>query len=250
VSLAVKAVLFDLFDTLVSFDRERLPRVVVNGREVRSTCEKLHEVLCTHATGLTLEACYDALTWSWREAERRRAVDYREVAAQERFGLVLSRLAIDPAGCPAGFVDTLLETHRRELSKAAAFPAHHAMVLERLAAKYRLAVVSNFDYTPTALGILDDAGVTGRFEIIVVSDAVGWRKPRREIFEVALAHVAVAPHEALFVGDRADIDVAGAHGLGMPVAWINPDREPLPAGITPPTYEIRDLRELLEILEA
>jgi hypothetical protein len=34
----------------------------------------------------------------------------------------------------------------------------------------------------------------------------------------------------------------------MPVAWINPGREPLPEGIAPPTWEIRDLSELLDIL--
>jgi FMN phosphatase YigB (HAD superfamily) len=50
------------------------------------------------------------------------------------------------------------------------------------------------------------------------------------------------------VGDRADIDVAGAHGIGMDSAWINPGRDPLPTGIAPPQYEIRDLAELEAIL--
>lgn len=247
-TLPVNAVLFDLFDTLVTFDRARLPRLVVNGREVRSTAGYLHEVLRRHASHVTLEACYDALMWSWQEAERQRAIDHREVTAPQRFGFWLSRLDVDPGGCPAGFVDTLLETHRRELSKAAEFPAHHGPLLERLARRFRLAVVSNFDYTPTAVGILEDAGVTHLFQTIVVSDQVGWRKPRREIFDVALDALGVAPREALFVGDRADIDVAGAHGVGMPVAWINRTSEPLPAGVAPPTYEIRDLAELADIL--
>ena len=53
-----------------------------------------------------------------------------------------------------------------------------------------------------------------------------------------------------FVGDRADIDVVGAQEIGMPVAWINRAAEPLPAGIAPPAYEIRDLAELERILDA
>ena len=244
----VSAVLFDLFDTLVLFDRARLPRLVVNGREVRSTAGYLHEVLRRHASHVTLDACYDALMWSWQEAERQRAIDHREVGAPERFGFWLSRLSVDPGGCPAGFVETLLETHRRELSKAAEFPAHHGPLLERLAGRYQLAVVSNFDYTPTALGILEDAGVAHLFQTIVVSDHVGWRKPRREIFDVALTAIGVAPADALFVGDRADIDVAGAQAVGMPVAWINRNAEPLPPDIAPPDFEIRDLAELADIL--
>jgi FMN phosphatase YigB (HAD superfamily) len=52
----------------------------------------------------------------------------------------------------------------------------------------------------------------------------------------------------LFVGDRADIDVAGALAIGMDVAWINPAGDPLPPGLAPPTYEIRDLDDLRGIL--
>jgi FMN phosphatase YigB (HAD superfamily) len=54
--------------------------------------------------------------------------------------------------------------------------------------------------------------------------------------------------DALFVGDRADIDVAGALALGMDVAWVNPAGEPLPPGLAPPTYELRDLADLRGIL--
>jgi HAD superfamily hydrolase (TIGR01549 family) len=242
------AILFDLFDTLVRFDRDRLPVIEIGGKTVRSTAGHLHRVLCEHVPDVSLEACYGALLESWQEAERRRAVDHREVAAPERFDHFLGRLALPSAIVPPGLVQQLLETHRRELAKAAAFPAHHRPLLEKLARRYRLAVVSNFDYTPTALEILNAAGVVHLFAAIVVSDAVGWRKPRREIFDVALEKLHVNARDALFVGDRADIDVVGAQRLGMDVAWINPGREPLPAGVAPPAFEIRDLAELERIL--
>ena len=54
----------------------------------------------------------------------------------------------------------------------------------------------------------------------------------------------MGPREALFVGDRPDIDVIGAQGVSMDVAWINRAREPLPADIPAPQFEIRDLAEL------
>jgi len=90
--------------------------------------------------------------------------------------------------------------------------------------------------------------VVDLFETIVVSDEVGWRKPRRDIFDAALGRLGVRAEESLFVGDRADMDVLGAQQIGMDAAWINRDREPLPAGIQAPTYEIRDLGELATIL--
>jgi putative hydrolase of the HAD superfamily len=245
-----RAVLFDLFDTLVRFDRGRLPEIDLGGRRVRSTAGHLHPVLRAHAPAVTLAALYEALMASWREAERRRAIDHREVRAQERFVHLLGCLGLDPARCPPEVVHELLEVHRRELAKAAEFPAHHGPLLTRLAAGYRLAVVSNFDYTPTAVGILEEAGVADLFTAIVVSDAVGWRKPAPSIFHEALARVGVAPAEALFVGDRADIDVIGAQSVGIDAVWINPGGAALPPGIAPPAFEIRDLGELDAILAA
>ena len=247
-SAPYRAVLFDLFDTLVHFDPDRLPTVEVGGRTVRSSAGRLHAILTGHAPDVSLQACYDALRASGEEAERKRAADHREVTAPERMSDMLQRLSLDPGSCPTGFVESLLDAHRVALSDAATFPAHYVELLRDLRPRYRLAVVSNFDYTPTALAMLAVAGVTELFDTIVVSDAIGWRKPRPEIFEAALGQLSVRPAEALFVGDRADIDVVGAQRLGMPVAWVNPKRTPLPPGITPPEYEIRDLGDLRPIL--
>ena len=109
-------------------------------------------------------------------------------------------------------------------------------------------MVSNFDYTPTAMGVLEREGIADLFETIVVSDEVGWRKPKPLIFELALARLGLDAADALFVGDRIDIDVAGAQGVGMGSAWINPERTALPPDVQPPDYEIRDLAELGPIL--
>ncbi len=242
--MGYQAVLFDLFDTLVLFDRTRLPVVRVNGREVHSTAGRLHAILRAEVPGIELAAFVDALLWSWQEAERLRAIDYREIPAPARFRMLFERLGLDPDALPPAVVDSLLRAHREELSRAMEFPPHHRALLERLAARYRLAVVSNFDYTPTVEAILDRSRVAGLFQTIVVSDAVGWRKPKPIIFEETLRRLGVGPREALFVGDRPDIDVIGAQGVSMDVAWINRAREPLPADIPAPQFEIRDLAEL------
>jgi FMN phosphatase YigB (HAD superfamily) len=247
--VSVRAVLFDLFDTLVRFDRTLLPTVTIGGRTVNSTAGMLHAVLSAYAPDVTVEMLYAALVESWQEAERRRAIDHREVAARDRFAHLLRCLALEPAACPSALMRELIETHRRGIATAARFPAAHAPLLRDLTARYRLAVVSNFDYTPTALEILETAGIAGLFDAIVVSDEIGWRKPAPAIFRVALERLGVGPPDALFVGDRADIDVAGARGIGMPVAWLNPAREPLPAGVPAPDYEIRGLDELRGILK-
>jgi HAD superfamily hydrolase (TIGR01509 family) len=219
----------------------------VRGKVVRSTAGCLHELLRVHAPAVTLPACYDALLGSWQEAERQRAIDHREVAAPERFRDFFARLALPP---DPSLAQALIDAHRAALAAAARFPPHHRSLLQRLAQSHQLAVVSNFDYSPTALAILEAGGVRDLFAAIVVSDQVGWRKPRPDIFRYAFDATGSDPSRTLFVGDKAELDVAGAHQVGMHAAWINPDREPLPPGVRAPEYEIRDLAELEPILAA
>jgi FMN phosphatase YigB (HAD superfamily) len=243
-----RAVLFDLFDTLVWFDRNLLPEVQVDGKMIRSTAGHLHRAFQPFAPDVELPQFVDALLWSWQEAERIRGDTHREVAAPERLGFLIRRLGFEPDALAPEAMPLLLRTHMAELSKAVVFPPHHGPFLNELRKGYRLAVVSNFDYTPTARGVLEREGIAELFETVVVSDEVGWRKPKPEIFETALRRLGVEAREALFVGDRADIDVMGAQAVGMDAAWINRDAAALPAGLAPPQHEIRDLAELALVL--
>ena len=109
-------------------------------------------------------------------------------------------------------------------------------------------MVSNFDYSPTCLAILEREGIAPLFETIVISDEVGLAQAEAGHLRDRARTDGLRPAEALFVGDRADIDVIGARAVGMPTAWINRDAEPLPTDIQPPDFEIRDLAELRAIL--
>jgi HAD superfamily hydrolase (TIGR01549 family) len=242
------AVLFDLFDTLVLFQRDRLPEVQINGRTVRSTAALVHEAFRPFAPQVSLGDFGGALVWSWQEAERIRNGTHREVPAAERFGMIFERLGLDAAAMGREALPVLLATHMRELSKAIVFPSHHRDVLAALKERYQLAVVSNFDYTPTARLVLEREGIAHLFDEILVSDAVGWRKPAPQIFEHALGRLGLAPAAAVFVGDRADIDVVGARGVGMRAVWINREAAALPEGAPTPDHEIRDLSELPGLL--
>ena len=90
----------------------------------------------------------------------------------------------------------------------------------KLATRARVGVCSNFSHTPTAERVLDAAGLRPHLTSVVVSESVGIRKPRPEIFEAALRELGVAPEETLHVGDNLDADVAGASALGMRTAWL------------------------------
>ena len=204
-----RAVLFDLFDTLVHFDRDRLPLIHVNGRSVRSTAGHLHDVFRPHAPDVDLPRFVDALLWSWQEAERLRAVDHREVPASRRFELLFQHLGLEPGVIAPEAVELLLQTHGRELSKASEFPPHHGPLLRRLARDYRLAVVSNFDYTPTARRILDAAGITELLGTIIVSDESGNISRWKCVWHAG----RIAKYKLSYFGPRPDPLINGVASL-------------------------------------
>lgn len=242
-------VLFDMFDTLVQFDRSRLPSVRIGDREVRSSVAEVHALAAPVLGGVDLPTFYEAFLWAYQEAERLRAEAHREVPARERFELVYRRVGVNPVAVPTRLTDGLLATHMACLARAADPVPGQKALLDWMGGRYRLGVVSNFDYTPTVHHILAEGGILERFETVVVSDTVGWRKPRPVIFQQAFAQMGVTAGDCLFVGDRPDIDVAGAKGVGMDAAWLNAARAPLPPGLPRPDLDLGGLSELRTALE-
>jgi putative hydrolase of the HAD superfamily len=67
----------------------------------------------------------------------------------------------------------------------------------------------------------------GRFDAAVFSAVCGLMKPDPRIYLLATGELGVEPHEALFVGDGANDELAGAERVGMrPVLIHRPDEEP------------------------
>jgi FMN phosphatase YigB (HAD superfamily) len=127
-------------------------------------------------------------------------------------------------------------------------PAAGALI-ERLAARHRVAILSNWPLAATIDRYVTAAGWAPHLAAVVVSQRVGTIKPHPAIFAAALAaldeagHVAAggdpgmpgrgpapAPHEVLHVGDDWAADVVGAKRAGWLAAWlaVRPDDSPLP----------------------
>jgi putative hydrolase of the HAD superfamily len=58
-------------------------------------------------------------------------------------------------------------------------------------------------------------------ELVIISGEVGYEKPDARIFAGACSLAGVEPREALFVGDRLDVDMTGAKAAGMRAVWFN-----------------------------
>jgi len=93
-------------------------------------------------------------------------------------------------------------------------------LLRKMAAKYKLGLVTNFAYSPGAYRILDQFDLRPFFKALVVSGEVGWKKPSQHIFEIALSQLSIKPEEAIFVGDDYEVDIVGAKKAGMRTIFL------------------------------
>jgi putative hydrolase of the HAD superfamily len=85
-------------------------------------------------------------------------------------------------------------------------------------------------------------------DLLIVSEEVGVAKPDPAIFQVAIEQLEVRASETLFVGDSVEFDMRGALAAGLPFVWMNPRHEALPDGLPAPLAEIRQLRQLIPLL--
>jgi putative hydrolase of the HAD superfamily len=86
-------------------------------------------------------------------------------------------------------------------------------------AGYRLAVSSNFDARLN--GVMDGLPDLSGIELRIISSLVGHRKPSPFFFESLLAQAGCEAAEVLFIGDKADTDVAAANAVGIPALRID-----------------------------
>jgi putative hydrolase of the HAD superfamily len=68
---------------------------------------------------------------------------------------------------------------------------------------------------------LERTDLTGRFEYILISDECAWSKPSSGIFLHACESAGVAPADAVYIGDRYDVDATGARNAGLTGIWLD-----------------------------
>lgn len=78
------------------------------------------------------------------------------------------------------------------------------------------------------------------FDIIVGVDAAECMKPHPDVFKYALRKLKVKPEEAMFVGDRVDVDYNGAENVGMYALLIDRTEKQKQSGVR----TIKNLKEI------
>lgn len=121
-------------------------------------------------------------------------------------------------------------------------------VLDQLKGKYKLLLLTNGspDLQNTKLRMTPE--LVPYFENIIISGDFGKGKPDPSIFEHALELSGLDRDEVLMVGDNLMTDILGANRTGIKSVWLNREGKEGSDEVLP-TYEIRNLKELIMILE-
>ncbi len=244
-----KAVVLDLFDTLVRWEPVRLPTVDWRGRTIRSTTPWLLPQLLEALDGrFELDTYLEAYHAVLGEIAAQREHGAIEITCHERFARTLARLGLPEGDGLHRLAEDLTRTHMAGVRAVTFAPAPYVAAVRRLAPTYRLGLLSNFDDSRAGREILADTGVAELFEAVIISADLALRKPNPLIFRRMLEMLGLGPAQVLFVGDTPREDVMGAHNAGIPVAWLSQNKGPLPDGVPAPDFILTDLAELPAML--
>jgi len=116
--------------------------------------------------------------------------------------------------------------------------------LSYLKNKYHMHIITNgFEEVQTTK--IKVSGLEQYFNSLITSEAAGFKKPHKEIFEYALTKNNAVAIESLMIGDDLEIDVKGAQQAGIDQVFFNIDEIQTSEKVT---FEIKSLKELMNIL--
>jgi putative hydrolase of the HAD superfamily len=223
--MTIKAVTFDLWDTIVDDDSDEAKRAARGLRSKRD--ERRH--LVWQALNEREPIDLDRVALAYDTADAGFNVVWKELhvnwTVAQRLRVVLNGLGRElPEDAFGRLVE---ETGRMEVEIPPDPIDGVADALAALARRYKLAVVSDAIVTPGSglKAILEGHGLARYFSGFAFSDEVGHSKPHRAMFERACAELGVAVDEIVHVGDRDHNDVKGPHALGAKAVLFTAARD-------------------------
>ncbi len=248
--MKIKAIAFDLFNTLVTAGRQTLAdaldRLVLNLMESELVLdrEKFEHAHWKTAMQFTAES---------RKTGRETQNSLWICAALEHLGQTIPRDDPRIISSVKAYFSAFLEQCR---------PIPGTLeTLQHLKDLYPLGLLSNFTDGNTAQKIIERIGLAPFFDVVLISADLGYRKPHPVIFRHLVDEFGVGAHQILYVGDDPDADIAGARQSGIRPVWMTYVRDnevsgfpgygsfcqEVPSADVPQISELKELFTLLDI---
>jgi putative hydrolase of the HAD superfamily len=209
--MPIKAVLFDMFDTLMLIER--------NHEFYSPSLMRMYRYLNNHGINVPFEEFNQAYIKARDELYAKADANLEEPHFNVRISDALKSLGYnydDSTPIVTGATSEFCE----EFMKFVRIDEDTEAILKSLHGKYKLGLVSNFAIPECVLKLLKNSNIDHFFDAIVISGAINKRKPSPEIFRTALKILGVSADETVFVGDTIDADIEGPKAVGMKAIYI------------------------------
>ena len=221
----IKAITFDLWDTIVDDDSDEPKRAVAGLRSKRAerrhlVFEELNAVESISEADVNL--AYDTAEAAFNTVWHDQHVTW---TISDRLNVILKGLGRD---LPADAYDRVVAGHESmEVDVEPNLIEGCAEALSELSQKYRLCIVSDAIVTPgrRLRDLLEKHNVKQYFSGFAFSDEVGHSKPHRSMFASAAKQLNVEIEEMVHIGDRDHNDIQGPHALGMKAVLFTATRD-------------------------
>jgi len=235
----IKAVLFDLYETL--------GRVDIHDEEQLGE-NRLRDIIdLTSSRKMNVDAARFRQVFHdiSSEASRRSQQESVEIPIDKIFARVLKELNL-PADDRL-LIEMEKVYYRIPKNRWILFNDTRETLQKLSARNFKLALVSNVRSDRFVRELVKEVNIERYFDVIITSAQLGIRKPRPQLFLEALKELKVRPDQAAIVGDTLTTDIQGGAALGMKTILINRNRTEVSA--PKPDATIGNLSELLGVLE-
>lgn len=230
----VKVILFDVDNTLLSFD-------AYVKESMKSGFEKFK--IGPYEEGMF--CVFNQINTSLWQLLEKGELDFEELQ-KKRWNLIFEHLGISADGIA-------FENHFRACLFESAIPENGAMeLLKYLHGKYILCVASNGPYKQQ-VNRLKISGMLPYFSDLFISEEIGSAKPSENFFNTCINRLnakteqKIQPCEMMIIGDSLSSDMAGGIQFGMQTCFYNPAKRTIPDGMNL-NYHVSSLKELANIL--
>lgn len=93
---------------------------------------------------------------------------------------------------------------------------------------------------------LKKSGLMPYLKGVFISEEIGYQKSYREYFKCIKEKIGYTEDTTIIIGDSLSSDIQGGINVNIDTCWYNPKYK---EAVIKPTYEIHDIRELLELLK-
>jgi putative hydrolase of the HAD superfamily len=200
--LRYKAVIFDLFGTLIpSYSEKEQRRIVMSMAAILSAPPEIF---------------WESWLNTFKESVLGILPNY-----EAKIGYICNKSGLNPEQ----------ENIRKASQLFLDFEAHSMIprpeairVLSTLKQKgYKIGLIS--DCTPNTVFLWEHTSLNPFFETAIFSCAVGLKKPDPRIYQMATEQLKVKPEDCLYIGDGSSQELTGALKIGMHPVWLRIPKE-------------------------